>query len=1177
MKKGLCTIAAMIFIIAISSSMFAAEEDDTTYVHGRAVIKVTEPFSQITTKANGVIDTENPWFNQLADEYEIYKLKKVFSSNKGFFRYYYIIEFPEDFAVLDVCEDFKAESEVTTAFPDFIVEMYAIPNDEYYSYQWPLTNVQAEEAWDVVIENDEPIILAILDTGVDVAHPDTGMVFVPHPDLADNLYIENDTLVGHNYYWPEELPFDNNGHGTHVAGIAAAVSDNTEGVASLAGWENYNVKIMPVKVLNRYGYGSWTYCLAGVEWAANHGADIINMSWGCDVYDPGQIEEIEITIDYAVDSCNCLCIAASGRYNLDHTEIPIYPAYLEKVIAVSATNSSDNKSFYSPYADWIEVSAPGGELYYYHDENAVLSCAPKHYAYLYYDTSGIGYGNWIDHEYDFMSGTSMASPFVASLAAMIKAKYPDSTNQYIRGRILGTTDDIYYINQNYIGKLGAGRINAYHAIIDEPHPNIIIHSFSIIEDDNGIFEYGETAELEIELKNWWIDAENVQGTLSTNDPYITIVNNYYFFNDIGQYDTTSNGNSPFVLTDNSVSPRVIDFTLHLEADNMVTKDIEFKVTVYPNANTPLVDLSLGANYEISTEIITSDYDLDGSYEIVVGASNGNLYMYNHPDLNSYQTNANIICTPAIGDVNNDGYEEIVFGNDNGNVYVLDKDGNLMHQYQVNGMCKHAIVLEDVTGDGQLEIIVSTWKYTGNATGMDGFYIIDPVNFNMYSYDTSYRIQRPFSVADVNNDSTKEIVVPLKNKYFESHNEETNSHIKFFTISHSFELEEIWEIVDNFNYLSGPILTDIDEDGVVEILINFARPITEEVTNWLYAYRFGQYDYVWDIKLTDVNAYQEQLIVGDFLDYIDGFEIATPDRNYYSIIDCNGNLINKLYCDNQLPTPMIFSDINSDGNQELLVITNSSFLALDDDTNYLEEWRIYTDELNPFVSVAMGNVTADYDNEIVLITQDGTIYAFPIEYSTTSTSEWSQYQNNSRNTGSYFQPLPEVIGTDITVKHNVVVDTKISFPIEEPEARLIINPGNEILFESCGLIEGRNVQAVGTEENPIVFSGLCADTTKNYWDGISIFGCDEAQFEYCTITNAETGIFMENTENNVIKDCKIMYNDIGISLFTSSPFIRKNNISYNNYGIAGFHESMPILSNLDTLGVPFTNAVVVKMR
>ena len=636
-----------------------------------------------------------------------------------------------------------------------------------------------------------------------------------------------------------------------------------------------------------------------------------------------------------------------------------------------------------------------------------------------------------------------------------------------------------------------------------------------------------------------------------------------------------------MITDNTVSPRVVDFILHLEAENMNPKDIEFKITVYPNANTPLVDLSLGADETITTELVTSDFDLDGIYEIIVGASNGNLYIYNHPDSTSYHTNDPINCTPAIGDVNNDGYEEIVFGNDNGNVYVLDKDGNLIHQYQVNGMCKHAIVLEDVTGNGQLEIIVSTWKYPGNATGMDGFYIIDPINFNMYSYDTSYRIQRPFSVSDVNNDSIKEIVVPLKDKYFESHNEDTNSHIKFFTISPSFEMEKIWEIVDYYQYASGPILSDIDDDGIVEILVNFDWPSMtgppEGHDNWLRAYRFEESNYIWDIKLSDgYYIPKEQLISGDYLDNIDGFEIITSNHEFYSIIDCNGNLIRTLCTYNNYgscPTPMIFSDINSDGNQELLIITNSSFLALDDDTNYLEEWRICTDELNPFVSISLGNVIGEYDNEIVLITQNGTIYAFPIEYSTTSTSEWAQYQNNSRNTGSYFQPLPEVITQDITVRHNAIIDKEIRFSEHDVEARLMIEPGNEILFKPSGLIEGRNVQAIGTENNPIIFSGICADTTKNYWEGISIFGCDEAQFEHCTITNAEIGIFMENTENNVIKDCTIMYNDIGISLFTSSPFIRKNNISYNNYGIAGFHKSMPILSNLDTLGVPFINAVV----
>ena len=159
MKKGLCTIAAMIFIIAISSSMFAAEEDDTTYVHGRAVIKVTDTFDQINIREDGIIETEKDWFNQLADEYEIYKLKKVFSSDNELLCYYYVIEFLEDYAVLNVCEDFKLETEVNTAFPDFFVEYYAVPNDEFYGYQWPLTLVKADSAWDVPIDNPETVIV----------------------------------------------------------------------------------------------------------------------------------------------------------------------------------------------------------------------------------------------------------------------------------------------------------------------------------------------------------------------------------------------------------------------------------------------------------------------------------------------------------------------------------------------------------------------------------------------------------------------------------------------------------------------------------------------------------------------------------------------------------------------------------------------------------------------------------------------------------------------------------------------------------------------------------------------------------------------------------------------------------------------------------------------------------
>ena len=118
--KRFVTMVVIILIIAISSSTFAAEEDDTTYVAGRAVIKVTETFAQIDTGEDGIIETEKEWFNQLADQYEIYELKKVFQSNLEIFRYYYVIEFPDDYSVLDVCEDFKTENEVKTNHPQLL-------------------------------------------------------------------------------------------------------------------------------------------------------------------------------------------------------------------------------------------------------------------------------------------------------------------------------------------------------------------------------------------------------------------------------------------------------------------------------------------------------------------------------------------------------------------------------------------------------------------------------------------------------------------------------------------------------------------------------------------------------------------------------------------------------------------------------------------------------------------------------------------------------------------------------------------------------------------------------------------------------------------------------------------------------------------------------------------------
>lgn len=535
---------------------------------------------------------------------------------------------------------------------------------------------------------------------------------------------------------------------------------------------------------------------------------------------------VDSVLAYASDSCGCLCIAAGSNGGYDVTELAVYPARSEYVLAVAATNINDQKPYYSNFADWIDVSAPGGEMYYYHDENGFLSCLPQHYQYAYYDTSGVGCGNWIDHNYDFLHGTSMASPFVVSLTAMVKAKYPDSTNQYIRGRILGTADDIYSENPEYIGKLGAGRINAYRALTEPEHPVLYYIEKFIDDGNNGIFEYGETVNLVISLKNWWIEAENVHGILHTNDPYITIEDSIGFWGDIGQEEVVLNEDNVFVITDNSVNPRSAAFTLHLEADDMEPKDIEFEIIIYPNTSTPLVTLPLATDETITTEMVISDIDNDEVDEIVVGSSAGNIYIIDYPDIITRETGSPINCTPAIGDINNDGYEEIVAGNDEGNIIVYDRTGNQISEYQVDGICKHGIVLEDVTGDGQLEIIVTTWKYPGNSSGVDGFHIIDPQTYQIYEYDTEYRIRKAISVADTNNDMKKEITLLCQHRYFSGSTTSTPLYLKVYSIDKMYNISEIYSTssfpydIGGFAILSGPIIANIDNSGFPEIILSY---------------------------------------------------------------------------------------------------------------------------------------------------------------------------------------------------------------------------------------------------------------------------------------------------------------------------------------------------------------------
>jgi thermitase len=245
----------------------------------------------------------------------------------------------------------------------------ATPNDVLYSrYQWNLPIIETLQGWGIG-RGSQDIKVAVVDTGVDLNHP----------DLRDRL------LPGINVVSQGKTdPLDDVGHGTHVAGVISALVNNGEGVAGMS-WYN---PILPVKVLDSSGSGS-TYAVAqGIIWAADNGAKVINLSLG----NYADAQFLHDAIRYAFEK-DIVLIAASGN---DNTERPGFPAAYPEVFAVAATDSKKNKASFSNYGDYIDAAAPGVSI-------------PSTYP---------------NNQYAALSGTSMASPHVAALAALIRSANP---------------------------------------------------------------------------------------------------------------------------------------------------------------------------------------------------------------------------------------------------------------------------------------------------------------------------------------------------------------------------------------------------------------------------------------------------------------------------------------------------------------------------------------------------------------------------------------------------------------------------------------------------------------------------------------------------------------------------------------------------------------------------------
>jgi len=312
---------------------------------------------------------------------------------------------------------------VVYAEPDYIWHAFTTPNDTYYAdYQWNMPQINMPSAWDVTTGSSS-VTIAIVDTGVDTSHP----------DLSANI------VSGYDFVNRDADPQDDEGHGTHVAGIAAAIGNNNEGVAGMA-WQ---ASIMPIKVLGADGSGSVSDIADGITWAADHGAQIINLSLG----GPDVSSVIRDAVNYAYDQGALLVAAAGNEY--DEGNPTMYPAAYDHVLAVGAVGDEDEHAYYSNTGSYVDVAAPGGNPSSDYDSD------PNHWILSTY-WRGSGYS------YAWIVGTSQACPHVAGLAALIWARNPSLSNDDVESIIESTAVDLGSSGRDDV--YGYGRIDAQAAV-----------------------------------------------------------------------------------------------------------------------------------------------------------------------------------------------------------------------------------------------------------------------------------------------------------------------------------------------------------------------------------------------------------------------------------------------------------------------------------------------------------------------------------------------------------------------------------------------------------------------------------------------------------------------------------------------------------------------------------------
>lgn len=463
-KLWVILVGIVLLITLVSGSLFMFNRSDekkeplpvipkeAVFSSEEILVQFTPEYAPAKTGVNKKWDTLYSQLQKLG----VLSYEKVFDSSDPLLVLHYKLKLKKGTDIIKVREEIYQLEGIKAAEPDYMMTTQSVPNDQYYPQMWDMKKIDMEKAWDITTGSNN-VTVAVVDTGIDYNHPDFGgRTIIKGPDFStcDSTAKEAQAARGCTRpKAPDNDPMDNMGHGTHVAGTIGAVANNGGGIAGI----NWNVKLMAVKVMGAGGIASdVTDITKGIQYAIDHGANVINMSLG------GQGtcssgSAYQAVIDYA-RSKGVTVVVAAGNDNTDATQF--VPAACTGVIVVGATGPNDQRASYSNFGNKVDIAAPGGQP-------VGGSCS----------ASTCILSTWPNGQLNAIPGTSMASPHVAGVAALILAQNPNYSPDDVKRCLINSADPITTDRP-----IGGRRLNAFNAVNScsaaNPNPTVPVSSIT---------------------------------------------------------------------------------------------------------------------------------------------------------------------------------------------------------------------------------------------------------------------------------------------------------------------------------------------------------------------------------------------------------------------------------------------------------------------------------------------------------------------------------------------------------------------------------------------------------------------------------------------------------------------------------------------------------------------------